>query len=71
MKAFQTALPFRLRAVLLAGLFCLLAGAGLIGYRLYLRPTTLTIAVGRSTARRGRSPRSSPAGSPRRSRRSG
>ena len=46
MKVLQTALPFRIRAVLLAGLFCLLAGAGLIGYRLYLRPTTLTVAVG-------------------------
>jgi TRAP-type uncharacterized transport system substrate-binding protein len=46
MKAFQIALPFRVRAVLLAGGFCILAGAGLISYRLYSRPTTLTIAVG-------------------------
>jgi len=46
MKAFHTALPFRVRAILLAGGFCILAGAGLISYRLYSRPTTLTIAVG-------------------------
>jgi len=46
MKLLQTKLPFRARAVLLAGLFCLVAGAGLVSYRLYLRPTTLTIAVG-------------------------
>jgi TRAP-type uncharacterized transport system substrate-binding protein len=46
MKAFQIALPFGVRAVLLAGVFCFLAGAGLISYRLYARPTTLTIAVG-------------------------
>jgi TRAP-type uncharacterized transport system substrate-binding protein len=45
-KAFQFALPFRVRAVLLAGMFCILAGAGSISYRLYTRPTTLTIAVG-------------------------
>ena len=46
MKAFQIALPFRVRAVLLTAVFCILAGAGLISYRLYQRPTTLTIAVG-------------------------
>jgi TRAP-type uncharacterized transport system substrate-binding protein len=46
MKALQIALPLRVRAVLLAGLFCLVAGAGLVSYRLYLRPTTLTIGVG-------------------------
>jgi TRAP-type uncharacterized transport system substrate-binding protein len=46
MKALQIALPFWVRAVLLAGVLCIVAGAGLIGYRLYLRPTTLTIAVG-------------------------
>ena len=45
-KAFQFALPFRVRAVLLAWMFCILAGAGSISYRLYTRPTTLTIAVG-------------------------
>jgi TRAP-type uncharacterized transport system substrate-binding protein len=46
MKALQIALPFRVRAVLLAGVFCIVAGAGLIAYRIDLRPTTLTIAVG-------------------------
>jgi hypothetical protein len=46
MKAFQIALPFWVRVVLLAGVLCIVAGAGLISYRLYLRPTTLTIAVG-------------------------
>jgi TRAP-type uncharacterized transport system substrate-binding protein len=46
MKALHTALPFRVRLVLLAGVFCIVAGAGLISYRLYLRPTTLTVAVG-------------------------
>jgi TRAP-type uncharacterized transport system substrate-binding protein len=46
MQAFHTALPLWFRAVLLAGVFCLVAGAGLISYRLYVQPTTLTIAVG-------------------------
>jgi TRAP-type uncharacterized transport system substrate-binding protein len=46
MGAFQMALPFYVRAVLLAGIVCLIAGAGLVSYRLYSRPTTLTIAVG-------------------------
>jgi hypothetical protein len=46
MKALHIALPFRVRLVLLAGVFCIVAGAGLISYRLYLRPTTLTVAVG-------------------------
>ena len=46
MKALQIALPFWVRAVLLAGVFCIIAGAALIGYRLYQRPTTLTVAVG-------------------------
>jgi TRAP-type uncharacterized transport system substrate-binding protein len=46
MKAFHIALPFWVRIVLLAGVFCIVAGAGLISYRLYLRPTTLTVAVG-------------------------
>ena len=40
------ALPLRLRVILLAGVFCLIAGAGLVSYRFYARPTTLTIAVG-------------------------
>jgi TRAP-type uncharacterized transport system substrate-binding protein len=46
MKALQIALPIWVRAVLLAGVFCIVAGAALISYRFYLRPTTLTIAVG-------------------------
>jgi len=40
------ALPPWLRIVLVAGVALLVAGAGLFGYRLYLRPTTLTIAAG-------------------------
>src|ERR1700731_4725594 len=46
MKSLQMELPFRVRAVLLAGVFCIVAGAGLIGYRLYQHPVTLTVAVG-------------------------
>ena len=48
MKALRTALPFWVRGLLLAGMFGILVGAGLIAYRLYLRPTTLTVAVGSS-----------------------
>jgi TRAP-type uncharacterized transport system substrate-binding protein len=46
MHRFHQALPFWVRAVLLAGVICLIAGAGLISYRLYQRPTVLTVAVG-------------------------
>jgi TRAP-type uncharacterized transport system substrate-binding protein len=46
MKAFKRALPLRLRAALLAIAFCVVAVTALISYRLYLRPTTLSIAVG-------------------------
>jgi TRAP-type uncharacterized transport system substrate-binding protein len=46
MQHFHTALPIWVRAVLLAGVLCLVASAGLISYRLYQRPTTLTVAVG-------------------------
>ena len=46
MKSLQVALPFWVRAMLLAGVFCLVAGAGLIAYRFYQRPMTLTVAVG-------------------------
>ena len=46
MKKLQIALPFWVRAILLAGVVCVLAGAGLISYRLYLQPKTLTVAVG-------------------------
>src|SRR6201996_691772 len=46
MKNLQTAFPFWVRAIMLAGVICVIAGAGLIGYRLYAQPRTLTIAVG-------------------------
>src|SRR5271165_510834 len=46
MKALRIALPRWIRAVLLASVCCIVAGAGLIAYRLYTRPTTLTVAVG-------------------------
>ena len=46
MKPLQMELPFWVRAVLLAGVFCIIAGAGLIAYRYYEQPVTLTIAVG-------------------------
>jgi TRAP-type uncharacterized transport system substrate-binding protein len=46
MKSLQIALPFWVRAILLAGVLCIIAGAGLISYRYYLQPKTLTIAVG-------------------------
>jgi TRAP-type uncharacterized transport system substrate-binding protein len=46
MKNLHRALPFWVRAVLLVGVFCIVAGAGLISYRFYMRPKTLTIAVG-------------------------
>jgi TRAP-type uncharacterized transport system substrate-binding protein len=46
MKNLQIALPFWIRAILLAGVFCIVAGAGLISYRYYMQPKTLTIAVG-------------------------
>jgi len=39
-------LPAWLRAVLVAGVVALAAGASLYGYRWYARPVTLTIAVG-------------------------
>ena len=41
-------MPLWVRAVLLAGVLCIVAGTALISYRWYLRPTTLTIAVGSS-----------------------
>jgi TRAP-type uncharacterized transport system substrate-binding protein len=46
MKSFHMALPLWVRVILLAGVLCLIAGAGLVSYRFYARPTTLTIAVG-------------------------
>ena len=39
-------LPIWLRIVVLAGLCLLVGGAGLLSYRWYTRPTTLTVAVG-------------------------
>jgi TRAP-type uncharacterized transport system substrate-binding protein len=48
MKALHVALPLWVRAVLLAGVFCIVAGAGLVSYRIYTQPATLTIAVGSS-----------------------
>jgi TRAP-type uncharacterized transport system substrate-binding protein len=48
MKAFQITLPFWVRALLLAGVFGVVGGAGLISYRFYTRPVTLTLAVGSS-----------------------
>ncbi|WP_159010088.1 TAXI family TRAP transporter solute-binding subunit [Bradyrhizobium sp. S69] len=46
MTNLQITLPFWVRAILLAGVFCIVAGAGLISYRYYMQPKTLTIAVG-------------------------
>jgi TRAP-type uncharacterized transport system substrate-binding protein len=46
MKTLQTALPLWVRAILLAGVFCIIAGAALVSYRFYRQPTTLTVAVG-------------------------
>jgi TRAP-type uncharacterized transport system substrate-binding protein len=46
MTSFQIARPLWVRAVLLAGIIGIVAGAGLISYRFYTRPTMLTIAVG-------------------------
>jgi TRAP-type uncharacterized transport system substrate-binding protein len=46
MDRFHKAWPFWMRAVLLAGVLCLIAGVGLVAYRFYQRPTILTVAVG-------------------------
>jgi TRAP-type uncharacterized transport system substrate-binding protein len=46
MPQFHKTLPFWVRAVLLMGLLCLVAGVGLTSYRISQRPTTLTVAVG-------------------------
>src|ERR1700743_1717846 len=46
MKALQIAMPLWVRAIMLAGAFCIVAGAALISYRYYKQPTTLTVAVG-------------------------
>src|SRR6201988_2010320 len=39
-------LPLWLRFIVLAGAIGLASGAGLLGYRYYTRPTTLSVAVG-------------------------
>src|SRR5437763_16842642 len=39
-------LPLWLRLVLIAGIAILATGAGLLAYRYYTRPATLTVAVG-------------------------
>src|SRR3989441_13365582 len=39
-------LPFWLRFVLLVGVVGVVSGAGLLAYRYYTRPVTLTVAVG-------------------------
>ena len=39
-------MPSWLRMVLVAGVFVLVTGTGLFGYRWYVHPTTLTVAVG-------------------------
>ena len=49
-KGFHRALPLRVRAMLLVGVLCLVTGTGLTSLWLYLRPVTLTIAVGSSDA---------------------
>ena len=46
MQRFHQALPVWVRAVLLVGLVCLIAGIGLVAYRYYEQPKTLTVAVG-------------------------
>ena len=46
MKTLQTTLPLWVRAILLAGVFCIIAGAALTTYRFYEQPKTLTVAVG-------------------------
>ena len=46
MKTFPIVLPFWVRAVLLAGLACIVLGAGIVAYRFYAKPTTLSLAVG-------------------------
>jgi TRAP-type uncharacterized transport system substrate-binding protein len=45
-KKFSAVLPFWVRAMLLAGATCVVAGAGLIAYDYYTRPTSMSLAVG-------------------------
>jgi TRAP-type uncharacterized transport system substrate-binding protein len=53
-KKFAAALPFWVRAIVLAGALCVLAGAGLVAYEYYTQPTTLTVAVGSLDGEAGR-----------------
>jgi TRAP-type uncharacterized transport system substrate-binding protein len=46
MSMMSTRLPLWLRFLLLVGVVVFAAGAGLLGYRYYSRPVTLTVAVG-------------------------
>lgn len=46
MKLSAPQLPLWLRIVMVAGATCLVLGAGLFAYRLYTKPTTLSVGVG-------------------------
>lgn len=46
MKTISSALPFWARALLLAGVVGIVLGAGLVAYRFYAGPVTLSLAVG-------------------------
>src|SRR5262245_2400169 len=46
MRNFSAPLPLWARAVLLAGLVGIVLGAGLVAYRYYSKPVTLSLAVG-------------------------
>src|SRR3954462_7939792 len=46
MMSTSSALPFWARALLLTGIVGIVLGTGLIAYRFYARPTTLSLAVG-------------------------
>ena len=48
MKALHRKLPFRGRVALLIGIVGFAAGAALMSYQFYRRPTVLTLAVGSS-----------------------
>jgi TRAP-type uncharacterized transport system substrate-binding protein len=45
-KMISRKLSFWLRLTIVAGIVVLVTGAGLLGYRYYSRPVTLTVAVG-------------------------
>ena len=46
MKDFSAPLPLWARVTLLAGLACIALGAGVVAYRYYAKPVTLSLAVG-------------------------